>query len=92
MAGYYYKSLNKQQRAVYDAMRQGFDALAPAIRVERLENAERADVYQWLKLDEPLLSLYDQAAERFPALLLQLNAHLTYNAPLGEAFAEQFRG
>ena len=55
MAGYYYKSLNKQQRAVYDAMRQGFDALAPAIRVERLENAELADVYQRLKLDEPLL-------------------------------------
>ena len=55
MAGYYYKSLNKQQRAVYDALRQGFDALAPAIRVERLENAELADVYQRLKLDEPLL-------------------------------------
>lgn len=44
------------------------------------------------QLDEALLSLYDQAAERFPGLLLQLNAHLTYNAPLGEAFAAQFRG
>ena len=53
MAGYYYKSLNKQQKAVYDALRQGFDALAPAIRVERLENAELSDVYQRLKLDEP---------------------------------------
>ena len=53
MAGYYSKGLNKAQRAVYDALRQGFDALAPAIRVERLENAELADVYQRLKLDEP---------------------------------------
>ena len=53
MAGYYYKSLSKQQKAVYDALRQGFDALAPAIRVERLENAELSDVYQRLKLDEP---------------------------------------
>ena len=53
MAGYYYKSLSKQQKAVYDALRQGFDALAPAIRVERLDNAELSDVYQRLKLDEP---------------------------------------
>ena len=53
MAGYYYKGLSKQQKAVYDALRQGFDALAPAIRVERLENAELSDVYQRLKLDEP---------------------------------------
>ena len=55
MAGYYSKGLNKAQRAVYDALRQGFDALAPAIRVERLENAELADVYTRLKLDEPKL-------------------------------------
>ena len=55
MAGYYYKGLNKQQRAVYDALRQGFDALAPAIRVERLENEALADVYTRVKLDEPML-------------------------------------
>ena len=55
MAGYYYKSLSKQQKAVYDALRQGFDTLAPAIRVERLDAEALADVYQRLKLDEPLL-------------------------------------
>lgn len=55
VAGYYSKGLNKQQKAVYDALRQGFDALAPAIRIERLENAELADVYTRLKLDEPKL-------------------------------------
>ena len=55
MTGYYYKSLTKPQKAVYDALRQGFDALAPAIRIERLENEALADVYTRLKLDEPLL-------------------------------------
>lgn len=43
-------------------------------------------------MDAPLLVLYEQAAERFPELLLQLNAHLTYNAPLGEAFSHKFQG
>lgn len=43
-------------------------------------------------MDAPLLELYRQATEMFPELLLQLNAHLTYNAPLGEAFAHKFRG
>lgn len=55
MAGYYYKTLTRQQKSVYDALRQGFDALAPAIRVERLDAEELSDVYQRLKLDEPLL-------------------------------------
>lgn len=43
-------------------------------------------------LNEPLLALYQEAAELFPKLLLQLNAHLTYNAPLGEDFSRTFRG
>ena len=46
MAGYYYKSLSKQQKAVYDALRQGFDALAPAIRVERLDAEAIRDLAQ----------------------------------------------
>ncbi|MBQ4641481.1 MAG: zinc dependent phospholipase C family protein [Oscillospiraceae bacterium] len=37
-------------------------------------------------LDEPLLALYQQAEEKFPQLLLQLTSHLTYNAPLDQAF------
>ena len=55
MAGYYYKSLGKRDKAVYDALRQGFDALAPAIRVEKLEADALTDVYLRLKLDEPML-------------------------------------
>lgn len=35
---------------------------------------------------QPLLQRYDKAAQRFPDMLMQLGAHLTYNAPLGEEF------
>lgn len=41
-------------------------------------------------LDKPMLELYNQVEEKFPELLMQLCAHLTYNAPLGEDFAAQF--
>lgn len=33
-----------------------------------------------------LMEQYQQAAESFPQMLMQLGAHLTYNAPLGEEF------
>ena len=55
MAGYYYKSLSREEKTVYDALRQGFGALESAIRIPRLEAPQIADVYQRLKLDEPLL-------------------------------------
>ena len=55
MAGYYYQQLNREQRSAYEAMRGGFARLAPTIRVPRLENKTLSDVYQRLKLDEPLL-------------------------------------
>lgn len=38
----------------------------------------------------PLYGLYQQAESAYPELLLQLGAHLTYNAPLGEGFAPTF--
>lgn len=41
-------------------------------------------------MDETLLALYEQAAARFPAMLAQLIAHMTYNAPLGEEFTQMF--
>lgn len=40
--------------------------------------------------DQDLLALYETAKERFPELVLQLSAHMTYNAPLGEEFAPEF--
>ena len=55
MAGYYYNHLGRQEKAVYDILRQGFDALESPIRIPRLENEVLADVYLRLKLDEPLL-------------------------------------
>lgn len=45
---------------------------------------------QCCALNEPLLKLYGRAQEQFPDLLLQLCAHLTYNAPLGADFAATF--
>lgn len=41
-------------------------------------------------LNEELYALYTQAEELFVKLLLQLNAHMTYNAALGEEFAPPF--
>ena len=41
-------------------------------------------------LNKPLLELYQKAEERFPDLLMQLSAHLTYNAPLGADFSANF--
>ena len=49
MAGYYYRQLDREKRAVYDAMRTGMEALAPGVRVPKLTGQER------LKLDTPLL-------------------------------------
>jgi len=42
------------------------------------------------KWNEELLLLYEQAQERFLTLLMQISAHMTYNAPLGEEFMAKF--
>lgn len=39
---------------------------------------------------QQLLQLYEQAKERFTTLLVQLAAHMTYNASLGEEFTLDF--
>lgn len=41
-------------------------------------------------LDQPLLEKYEQAAEQFPELLNQLQAHMTYNGLFGEEFTKVF--
>lgn len=41
-------------------------------------------------LDGELLALYEQAVEKYPVLLAQLQAHLSHNAPLGEDFGVPF--
>jgi len=45
---------------------------------------------QCSSLDEPLFALYQEAEEKFPDMLMQLSAHLTYNAPLEGAFLNIF--
>ena len=42
------------------------------------------------QLAEDLKTHYDEAAALYPALLEQLTAHMTYNAPLGEEFEKTF--
>ena len=51
MAGYYYRQLDREKRGVYDAMLAGMEALAPGIRVPRLDGPELSDIYLRLKLD-----------------------------------------
>ena len=55
MPGYYYQSLNKTERSVYDALLTGMDQLQPVIRIPRLENDRLLEIFTRLKLDEPLL-------------------------------------
>ena len=45
MAGYYYRQLDREKRGVYDAMLAGMEALAPGIRVPRLDGPELSDIY-----------------------------------------------
>ena len=42
------------------------------------------------KLDKDLYECYRRAEERFPELLMELSAHLAYNAPLGADFSATF--
>lgn len=41
-------------------------------------------------LDGEFQALYDQALEKYPAMLEQLRSHMSHNAPLGEDFANPF--
>ena len=42
------------------------------------------------QFNQPIMELYKKAEEKFPNLLMQLSAHLTYNAPLGTDFSATF--
>ena len=42
------------------------------------------------QLDGPLLALFDEALEKYPAMLLELQEHLEKGTPLGEDFAPDF--
>lgn len=41
-------------------------------------------------LNAPLEALYDQAMEKYPAMVEQVLAHMSHNAPLGEDFVNTF--
>ena len=53
MEPYYYSHMNKQQQAVYHAMKTGIQSLAPSFPCPRMEGKELTDVFLKLHLDCP---------------------------------------
>lgn len=53
METYYYNHMNKQQQAVYHAMKTGIQSLAPSFPCPRMEGKELTDVFLKLRLDCP---------------------------------------
>ena len=53
MENYYYNQMNKNQRAVYHAMKTGLESLAPSFQIPLIEGADLASVYFLLRLDHP---------------------------------------
>lgn len=53
MEPYYYNHMNKQQQAVYHAMKTGIQSLAPSFPCPRIEGKELTDVFLKLRLDCP---------------------------------------
>jgi hypothetical protein len=55
MTGYYAQQLNSVERDVYENLLAGFTALAPIIRVRRLEDKRLSDIFTFVRLDNPRL-------------------------------------
>ena len=53
MEPYYYNHMNKQQQAVYHAMKTGIQSLAPSFPCPRMDGKELTDVFLKLRLDCP---------------------------------------
>lgn len=53
MEPYYYSHMNKQQQAVYHAMKTGIQSLAPSFPCPRMEGKELTDIFLKLRLDCP---------------------------------------
>ena len=53
MEPYYYSHMNKQQQAVYHAMKTGIQSLAPSFPCPRMEGKELTNVFLKLRLDCP---------------------------------------
>lgn len=53
MEPYYYSHMNKQQQAVYHAMKTGIQSLAPSFPCPRMDGKELTDVFLKLRLDCP---------------------------------------
>ncbi len=70
---------NLMEKSVKALSKKGADLMIPSAPNPRCQ-----------QLDEPLLERYDKACQRYPGMLTQLSAHLTYNASLGEEFKNSF--
>lgn len=53
MEQYYFNQLNKNQQAVYHAVKTGLKSLVPSFQIPRLEAKELSDVYMMVRLDNP---------------------------------------
>ena len=52
---YYYDQLNKDQKKVYHAIRQGLLEMAPSFPVLRLDRKELGDIYFMVRMDDPMI-------------------------------------
>ena len=68
-------------------LRKGMEALGPKISGLLMTVGPNP---RCAGLDYALLELYEQAVSDFPEMLVQIQAHLTYNGNLGEEFANPF--
>lgn len=62
---------------------KGIDLVAPEFRGMVMTSGTDP---QCSHLDEPMMEAYNRAAEDFPEMLSQLQAHMTYSAPFGAEF------
>lgn len=81
------KLLATPEGARRNMIRKGFSCMGPNIGglVMPSEPSPKCRRY-----DEKLMELYEQAVELYPELLRQVQAHMTYNAPLDEKFLPKF--
>ena len=62
---------------------KGIDLVAPAFRGMVMTSGADPPCSH---LDEPMMEAFNRAAEDFPEMLSQLQAHMTYSAPFGAEF------
>lgn len=84
---YYIKLFAVPEGARRTVLRRSMETLSLPMRNRMMTTGEDP---QCAHLDAQLLEKYDLAVQRFPELLSQLQAHMTYNGVFGEEFTKTF--